>query len=664
MSDGSGEAIGAAVRQILAARGAMTEDDLLDALLADGVDLGPDAEATLAEVLDEDTELVLPLADDRVAWIPVLLDGRVFTHRLTEAEVAHDLVDVGPDLAPVSMLTELDAYQRLADGSPIINVFSSDDADVLAAHGVPAAAIGDEGAWLLPAGRFAALGVQAGDVVGLRVTGRGFELATVAEPAPCDVGTPLAALLGARPDRPEMLCSAVWTICADDDGLFREPTAPLGEALAASGLAHQGDWVAGAGFDFAEWRLTARVESIKADYDIDDDDALAVLAVVGFYEHTLDLVEAVQADPDGGDERELTDAPAGPAPPPPDDGGEADPDRYTLRAALEPLADPVVAAAVLDEIGVHDGQSAIALGVFAESAESHAPRAARPALRWLRAKAYEALGDCEQAEATLQEAESLDPSWPLTLRSLARYAGDRGDADHGLALLRRAGAPADDELVQLLERFRPASRPGLGRNERCWCGSGRKYKVCHLNREQLPVEQRAAWLYQKAAAELLDGPFAGLLIDTAEARAQRFADSEELMTALRDPLVCDAVLFEGGAFADFLATRGILLPDDERALAERWLLVRRSLHEVLEVAGGHGFTVRDVRTGDVHDVRGRAGGVQPRAGDVYCGRVLPAGDTMQVLGGLEPVPPNGRDELIRLLDDEPGPVELVAALSR
>lgn len=22
--------------------------------------------------------------------------------------------------------------------------------------------------------------------------------------------------------------------------------------------------------------------------------------------------------------------------------------------------------------------------------------------------------------------------------------------------------------------------PNLGRNDRCWCGSGRKYKACHL----------------------------------------------------------------------------------------------------------------------------------------------------------------------------------------
>jgi hypothetical protein len=110
----------------------------------------------------------------------------------------------------------------------------------------------------------------------------------------------------------------------------------------------------------------------------------------------------------------------------------------------------------------------------------------------------ERLGDLEQAEATFRAAESLDSSWPLTLMSLARYASDRGDAERGLSLLRRAGATAEHELVVLLERFQPAPRPGLGRNHPCWCGSGRKYKVCHLHREQLPLAERAAWLYQKA----------------------------------------------------------------------------------------------------------------------------------------------------------------------
>lgn len=646
----------------------MAEDDLLDALEAHGIDLGHDPDATVADLLDEDAEPVMPLIDQRWAWIPALLDGRTFTHRLNELEVEHDIVRWDTDLAPISMLTESETYQRLVDGSPIIDVSPFLDGDVLTARGVPATALDTEGALLLPPGHFAARGVVAGDLVGLTVTLNGFEFAPVTAPMPCNVGAALTALLDDRSDRPDMLDAAVWTACANDDSLFREPTQPLGDLLAASELACKGDWIACRGFDFAAWWAARRIETIRLRHQLDEDEALAVLATVRLYEQTLELVEAVQASRDSGDEGDLTDIVsqfvARPEPTPADLMQEPAPDRATVRDALQFLADPVVAATVLHEIRSVDDQFGVALGVFAESAEPLAPRAARPALCWLRAKAHEALGDIEGAEAALHAAESLDASWPLTLLSLVRYASDRGDAERGLALLRRAGAPHDHELVQLLERFRVAPRSDLGRNQRCWCGSGRKYKVCHLNREKLPLDQRAAWLYQKAGMGLLDGPFAPLLVESAEARAQHWDSPKALGDALHDALVCDAVLFEGGAFADFLSARGFLLPDDERSLAEQWLLVERSVHEVIEVSRGEGFTVRDVRTGDVRDVRERAGSTQVNVGGLYCARVVPAGDTMQVFGGMEPLSLRERDDLIALLDDEPGPVDLVAALSR
>jgi SEC-C motif len=248
--------------------------------------------------------------------------------------------------------------------------------------------------------------------------------------------------------------------------------------------------------------------------------------------------------------------------------------------------------------------------------------------------------------------------------SLARFASDRGDAERGLALLRRAGAPREHELVQLLEHFQPAPRPGLGRKQPCWCGSGRQYKVCHLHREQLPLAERAAWLYQKAGADLFDGPSGPLLIQTAQARALYWDSPDALERAIEDGLAADAVLFEGGAFADFLAVRGSLLPTDERLLAAQWLLVQRSVHEVLAVRRGEQMTLRDVRTGDVHEVRERAGSRQVKVGELYCARVVPSGDTMQIFGGIEPVSLGERDELIALLDDDPDPVELVAFLSR
>ena len=114
----SGEAIVAVVRRVLSVRGPMAEDDLLGVLDADGIDLGPDPDVMLADVLDQDAEPFMPLADERWAWIPAVLAGRIFTHRLSAVEAAHDIIAWDPDLAPLAMLTERHlsaAHRRLAD---------------------------------------------------------------------------------------------------------------------------------------------------------------------------------------------------------------------------------------------------------------------------------------------------------------------------------------------------------------------------------------------------------------------------------------------------------------------------------------------------------------------------------------------------------------------
>jgi tetratricopeptide (TPR) repeat protein len=395
-------------------------------------------------------------------------------------------------------------------------------------------------------------------------------------------------------------------------------------------------------------------------YDLDDDEALAVLATVTLYERVAELyAAAVKADAHGDDTAlseftsELLVS-----------SGTESKSADTVRAVLPTLAEPAVAEAVLAETVAASSDGAGALGLFAESLEPLAPRSARPALRWLRGKAHERLGDVTRAEADYQAAESLDPKWPLALIDLARYASDRGDAARGLALLRRAGAPPDDTMVELLERFQVEPRDDIGRNDPCWCGSGRKYKKCHLNREQLPLEERAAWLYQKAATFLADGPWGIEALDVAKVRSQHSDDQFALLDALeRDPLVTDAVLFEGGVFTEFVRTRGALLPDDERLLADQWLLVDRSVYEVEQVRRGEGCTVRDLRTGDVHRVRERSGSRQLKVGALICARVVPVGTTMQIFGGIEPVELRERDELVALLDAKPDPVDLVSFLT-
>ena len=492
-----------------------------------------------------------------------------------------------------------------------------------------------------------------------------------------ELGQRLSVVLEAEPEEPMALDVAVWTACADDPKLFTEPLPPLGAALDACELAHDGEWLAARGFDFLRWQVEQRCAAIARWHDLSEDDALAVLVLLRLYHQVAEMhAAALSAKEDGGEAAlaafvvELTGQPE-PSPTNPDCDHGADATATattvratTVRATTAFLAEPAVAKAVLAETIGSGSDGAAALGLFAETLEPLAPRAARPALLWLRGKAHERLADLTRAEAAYHAAESVDPQWPPALVDLARYASDRGDAARGLALLRRAGIPHDHVLVELLERFQALPRPDLGRNQPCWCGSGRKYKKCHLHHEQLPLDERAAWLYQKAGMFLLDGPWRGAVGETARVRAQFAEVPHAVLDALDDLLVTDAVLFEGGAFTEFLATRGVLLPEDERLLAEQWLLIDRSVYEIESVRPGEGFTMLDVRTGEVHQVRERTASQAFTAGALVCARVVPAGDTTQIFGGIEPVAPHARDELIALLDSGPDPLDLVFFLTR
>ncbi|MGH3478393.1 MAG: SEC-C metal-binding domain-containing protein, partial [Nocardioidaceae bacterium] len=632
----------------------------------------------LDEALEDGDGLVTVLADERWASLPALLTGRVFTHRMTGPEIEHDILDVNPDLQPFDMLTEHEEYQRLADGSPVVAVLMPFDAETLTGRDIPLDVVGDHGALLLPPGYLQGKGLGEGDVIALGLAGDGLLLEVVPEQAARpEALTRLeqrlsAVLLETESDEPLPLDVAVWTACADDPTLFTEPLPPLGTALDACGLAHDGEWLAAGGFDFRRWRVEKRCAAIARVYDLSDDEALAVLAIVTLYDRAAEIHAAALAAQEDGDEAalaafaaELTSQPE-PSPTNPDrDHGEAATVRAaTVRATTVFLAEPAVAEAVLAETIGSGSEGAAALGLFAETLEPLAPRAARPALRWLRGKAHERLADLVRAEAAYHAAESVDPHWSPALVDLARYASDRGDAARGLALLRRAGTPPDHELVEVLEHFQAVPRPDLGRNQLCWCGSGRKYKKCHLHHEQLPLDERAAWLYQKAVMFLLDGPWRGEVAEAAAVRAQFAEVPDAILGALGEPLVTDAVLFEGGAFAEFVATRGGLLPDDERLLAEQWLLIDRSVYEIERVRRGEGFTMRDMRTGDVHQVRERTASQVLKAGTLVCARVVPAGDTTQIFGGIEPVALHERDELIALLDSGPDPLDLVAFLTR
>ena len=167
------------------------------------------------------------LPDGRWVWLPTLLAGRVFTHRLTAAEIAQDLLNVTPDLDPITELCNHDGYRRLADGSPATVVLPDFDGVLLEQRGIPAELVDESGALLLAAGTLAGLGVAAGDLVGLRLTDDGIALEAVTATADPTLGARLDAFLDA--DEPAHFAAVVWALCAEDPALFSAPLAPLSE---------------------------------------------------------------------------------------------------------------------------------------------------------------------------------------------------------------------------------------------------------------------------------------------------------------------------------------------------------------------------------------------------------------------------------------------------
>lgn len=589
---------------------------------------------------------------------------------MTEAEVEHGFLNVSPDLEPVSILTEDETYQRLVDGTELVEALAGFDNDLFVERDIPLQSVGDS-AWVLAPNTLGRLGLAAGDLVAVTVRPEGFELDTVPDIDPArDLAGRLSEALHVLGDgEPDQLDSVVWLACADDPSLFSSPQASLAEVLDSQGLVWDIDKIAPPGFDFAGWRMSKRLAHLAETHRLDDDDALAVLVLTRVYDQVREVFEHAQKVIDAGEPRErlvsgsvdadrtIDELPSESVP----DSGM---DVRLVRDVVHHLADPAVAEALLVETIGAGREGAAALGMFAETLGQQAPRSARPALHWLHGKALDRLGNVLEAEQAYQAALGLVPSHPLPLFELARIASERGDAERGLSLLRRADTRPDDELVVLLDHFRPVERSNMGRNDPCWCGSGRKYKVCHRNREILPLDERAAWLYQKAGSYLSEGPWRSRTIDLARIRARHWDSPDATWTAIQDPLVNDVALFEGGVFAAFLDERGVLLPDDEQLLAGQWLLAERSIHEVETVSPGNGFTALDLRTGEQLEVRERTASRALKKGALICARLVPAGGIVQCFGGIEPVALHERDELLALLDGEPEAEDLIAILSR
>ena len=90
----------ATLAELLTQRGPLPKDEIAQHLRDRGMD---DPDSTIQWNLLEMDCPARQLVNDRWVWLPAVLAGRVFTHRVGADESTHDVLSVTPDLSPKVM---------------------------------------------------------------------------------------------------------------------------------------------------------------------------------------------------------------------------------------------------------------------------------------------------------------------------------------------------------------------------------------------------------------------------------------------------------------------------------------------------------------------------------------------------------------------------------
>ncbi len=607
---------------VLDERGALGVEEIAAELSACGFG-DPGALATALELGDAvDDPRIMHLADGRFVTPRTVLERRIWTHRLTAEEIAADAVELFDVMAPVC----------LPSADPEIRV-AMPDQDAFEERGLAGLSWAGYGVLLFPEGYLADNTV--GDLIAVTCVGGEF----VVDPHPYqhvgrgslgDWMTERAGLL-ASPDDALYPDTELFVALADDSALVREACLPLGEQLEGAGLVRDGHRLVRSGTVTAAptggYLVEVATDSFSRAFGLDTRSArgaMAFLALAGSF--------AVGSDSDPTVESHFEE---------PDD--------------FSGLADPRVARLCVDEGLGRLGFDPRVVSAAAEQVARRGPRVTLASALWIGGRAAQALGDIDEAERRYRLAVAGAPEFEPALEDLATISAVKGDAATGLRLLERTSEGATHSMYPFLRRFEPADHPELGRNEPCWCGSGRKYKVCHLGRASL--SERAAWLYAKASLVLDEPRWTSVRAGLDLVAGQSASESETTR------LVADVTLFEAGAFAEFVADWSALLPTDERALAQSWQGASLDCFLVDVTQPGEGLTARNLRTGEIVEVRDRTVAAVPDGATVAM-RVLPVGPERHTYGGVHLVP-DARREAVRdlLAIPDPAAADLVRELT-
>src|SRR5262245_35851205 len=215
--------------------------------------------------------------------------------------------------------------------------------------------------------------------------------------------------------------------------------------------------------------------------------------------------------------------------------------------------------------------------------------------------------------------------------------------------------------------------PKIGRNDPCPCGSGTKYKHCHLpieeaaQAEQLRMRRAVDTLLPKiiaaARSRAADVPDAFARFWNAKYSPEHLAELDDLegrgaerfltWFAFDYPLDSGRTLVEDlaapGAGAGKAHDTALDLSDEEARLLGRWMNVRLQPYAVEGVRKGQGMHLTSLVEGTPFEVEDHAASRRVELGEVLVAHLLPAGDYYYIGGAAAHLTEDTREKMREFL---------------
>lgn len=278
----------------------------------------------------------------------------------------------------------------------------------------------------------------------------------------------------------------------------------------------------------------------------------------------------------------------------------------------------------------------------------------------------------------------------VLLEAVAELAGP-DDAEHaevtietaGRTISARVALPEDDgdplredlaEPMLVPEPIPASGRSKTPRNAPCPCGSGKKYKKCHLGEDEAreraargtgpeadEARARARRLAERDPVHALDERITADALALARRRWGRAFDPEGALARLGLDVQCTQSLLgwssghhrgpDGKTALDlYLEERGGALDAEGRALVEGQRTAWFSYHEVVAAEPGRTITLRDLLAGGERTVEEKSASRMVRPRDVLLARAIDLGGRAILAGcHLRTLPPREGDEARRRL---------------